>query len=74
MVFDFCGAYRIATKRNSGCLMHKIVLAASIAFAFSLFTIYGCGPEAVLYGLTLLLLGLPVYVWQRRQAREEEPC
>ena len=36
MVFDFCGAYRIATKRNSGCLMHKIVLAASIAFAFSL--------------------------------------
>ena len=39
-----------------------------IAFVFSLFTIYGCGPQAVLYGLTLLLLGLPVYVWQRRRA------
>jgi arginine:agmatine antiporter len=33
-----------------------------IAFAFSLFTIYGCGPEAVLYGLILMLLGIPVYL------------
>jgi len=39
-----------------------------IAFAFSLFTVYGCGPEAVLYGLILLLLGIPVYVWLRRSA------
>ena len=37
------------------------------AFAFSLFTIYGCGPAPVLYGLVLLLLGIPVYVWQRRE-------
>jgi basic amino acid/polyamine antiporter, APA family len=37
-----------------------------IAFVFSLFTVYGCGPEAVLYGLILLLLGIPVYVWLRR--------
>ena len=36
-----------------------------IAFLFSLFTIYGCGPEAVLYGLLLLLAGIPVYVWLR---------
>ncbi len=32
-----------------------------------MFTVYGCGPEPVLYGLVLLLLGLPVYVWQRRE-------
>ena len=38
-----------------------------VAFAFSLFTIYGCGPAPVLYGLVLLLLGIPVYVWQRRE-------
>ena len=38
-----------------------------IAFAFSIFTIYGCGAEAVLYGFVLLMLGIPVYVWQRRQ-------
>ena len=52
----------------------RIGVVELIAFAFSLFTIYGCGPQAVLYGLTLLLLGLPVYVWQRRQARKEESC
>ncbi len=39
-----------------------------VAFAFSLFIIYGCGPAAVLYGLMLLLLGIPVYVWQRRRS------
>ena len=36
------------------------------AFAFSIGTVYGCGPEPVLYGL-ILLLGIPVYVWQRRE-------
>ncbi len=38
-----------------------------VAFAFALFTVYGCGPEAVLYGFMLFLLGIPVYVWLRRQ-------
>lgn len=38
-----------------------------IAFAFAMFTVYGCGAEAVLYGLLLLLLGIPVYVWQRQR-------
>jgi arginine:agmatine antiporter len=37
-----------------------------IAFLFAIFTIYGCGPEPVLYGLVMLLMGIPVYVWQRR--------
>jgi hypothetical protein len=32
-----------------------------------MFTLYGCGAEPVLYGLVLLLLGIPVYVWQRRR-------
>jgi len=38
-----------------------------IGFVFALFTLYGCGPEPVLYGLMLLMLGIPVYVWQRRR-------
>jgi arginine:agmatine antiporter len=32
-----------------------------------MFTLYGCGPTPVLYGLILLMLGIPVYVWQRRR-------
>ena len=45
----------------------RITVVEVIAFVFAMFTIYGCGAEAVLYGLILLLLGLPVYVWQRRE-------
>jgi arginine:agmatine antiporter len=40
-----------------------------IAFAFSLFTLYGCGPEAVLYGLILMLLGIPVYLRLHRPSK-----
>ena len=46
----------------------RVGLIEIVAFAFSLFTIYGCGAEAVLYGLMLLLLGIPAFVWQRHRA------
>jgi arginine:agmatine antiporter len=39
-----------------------------IAFVFAVFTLYGCGAEPVLYGFVLLVLGIPVFVWQRRRA------
>lgn len=45
-----------------------------IAFIFSMFVIYGCGAEAVLYGLLLLLMGIPVYVWQRREQLNVQPA
>ena len=44
----------------------RLSIVDVIGFAFSLFTIYGCGAEAVLYGLLLLLVGIPVFVWQQR--------
>jgi APA family basic amino acid/polyamine antiporter len=39
-----------------------------IAFIFSVFTLYGCGADAVLYGVIMLVLGIPVFVWQRRRS------
>ena len=57
-----------ARAAADGSRRPRVGVVGVIAFVFSLFTIYGCGPTAVLYGLMLLLLGLPVYVWQRRQA------
>jgi L-asparagine transporter-like permease len=39
-----------------------------IAFVFAVFTLYGCGATAVLYGFIMLILGIPIYVWQRRRA------
>jgi arginine:agmatine antiporter len=53
--------------RQGNLTAMRISAVEVIAFIFSIFVIYGCGPEAVLYGLILLLLGIPVYVWQRRE-------
>jgi arginine:agmatine antiporter len=44
-----------------------------IAFLFSMFTIYGCGPEAALYGLILLMLGIPIYLWLRQRTPAATP-
>jgi APA family basic amino acid/polyamine antiporter len=43
----------------------KFKFVEIVAFAFAIWTIYGCGAEAVLYGLLLLLVGIPVYVGMR---------
>jgi amino acid transporter len=50
----------------AGGAFPRLGLVEVVAFTFSLFTIYGCGPAPVMYGLVLLLLGIPVFVWQRR--------
>ena len=41
-----------------------IEISASV---FAAFTVYGCGATAVLYGLMLLIFGIPVYVWRQRR-------
>jgi basic amino acid/polyamine antiporter, APA family len=38
-----------------------------VAFIFAVFTLYGCGAVPVLYGFMMLILGIPIYVWQRRR-------
>lgn len=44
---------------------HRLGIIEIVGFIFAMFTLYGCGAEAVLYGLMLMMLGIPVYVWQR---------
>jgi len=57
----------VAAKAAGGGKVPNVSPIEWIAFIFSMFTLYGCGPEAVLYGFVLLMLGIPVYVWQVRQ-------
>ena len=57
----------VAAKAAGGGKVPSVGTVEWIAFIFSIFTLYGCGPEAVLYGFVLLMLGIPVYVWQVRQ-------
>ncbi len=66
--YAFCALAGVLIAARQGSL-HEVRVSAVevIAFMFSIFVIYGCGAEAVLYGLLLLLLGIPVYVWQARE-------
>jgi amino acid transporter len=68
--YAFCAlASGLVTARVSGgTRAPRVTVIELIGFVFAMFTLYGCGAEAVLYGLVLLLLGIPVFVWQRRQA------
>ncbi|MDH6514807.1 APA family basic amino acid/polyamine antiporter [Streptomyces sp. SAI-135] len=43
---------------------------AALAMAFSYWSIQGSGYQTVYYGLFVLLLGLPVYVWLKRDRGE----
>lgn len=42
-----------------------------LAFAYSIWTVYGAGAQTVLLGFLLLMLGLPVFVWMRKQQADE---
>lgn len=57
----------VAARVSGGSRVPRVTVIELIAFVFAMFTLYGCGAEAVLYGLVLLLLGIPVFVWQRRR-------
>lgn len=41
----------------------KDITIAIVGMAFSLWMVYGAGEDAVLKGLIMLLLGIPVYIW-----------
>ncbi len=44
---------------------------AVIAFVYSGWTIYGAGAQTVLLGFLMLMLGIPVYVWLRKEQADE---
>jgi APA family basic amino acid/polyamine antiporter len=67
--YAFCAAATgLVAATVGGGKVPRVGVIELVAFVFSMFTLYGCGAEPVLYGLILLLLGIPVYVWQRRRA------
>ena len=59
----------VAAHAAGGGPVARLTIVEVIAFVFALFTLYGCGAEPVLYGFVMLVLGIPVYVWQRRRAQ-----
>lgn len=41
----------VAARVAGGGVVPRITPVEAVAFVFSIFTLYGCGAEAVLYGL-----------------------
>ena len=66
--YAFCAlaAGLVAAYAAGGGPVPRLTFVEIIAFIFAVFTLYGCGAEPVLYGLMMLVLGIPVFVWQRR--------
>lgn len=42
-----------------------LVLIAILAFVFSIWALYGSGPEAVFWGFLVLVAGIPIYTWRK---------
>ena len=51
----------VAAYAAGGGPVPRLTIIEVIAFIFSVFTLYGCGADAVLYGFMMLVLGIPIY-------------
>ncbi|MGN7752093.1 amino acid permease [Sinorhizobium sp. 22678] len=67
--YAFCAlaSSLVSARVTNGARVPRVTIVELVAFAFAMFTLYGCGAEPVLFGLILLLLGIPVYIWQHRR-------
>jgi len=65
--YVFCSLADGLIATRASVALPRIGVVEAVAFLFSIFTVYGCGPAPVLWGLLLLLFGIPVYVWQRQE-------
>jgi APA family basic amino acid/polyamine antiporter len=54
----------IEKKLHSKSWIKTFVLSA-LGFLYSLWAIYGSGPDTVFYGFLLMLIGIPVYVYMK---------
>lgn len=76
--YVFCclveGIILVAMGKRVGYLSTPTYLTvATIAFLFSMWTIYGAGAEAAMWSFILLLIGLPVYavLQSKKQGKDE---
>jgi APA family basic amino acid/polyamine antiporter len=53
-------------------LLRKLV--ATGALLYSAWALFGTGMESLLWGGVLVLSGLPIFLWQRRRARQRPPA
>ena len=60
-------------ERFSSKKLVRDTVIATLAFAYSIWTIIGSGKDVIAYGFILLMLGIPIYVglkWRQAQVRK----
>lgn len=70
--YVFCALGHFFLQRKMQQPMDKPTLIRSsiialLALIYSLWAVYGVGLEAFFWGVVLILTGVPVYIWLRRQ-------
>lgn len=76
VAYLFCAMADVVLAQRSGkpVPVRDTVLACA-AFGFAVWAALGAGQEAVYWNFALLIIGIPLYVWQtRRKARMREPA
>ncbi|MCB0632647.1 MAG: amino acid permease [Saprospiraceae bacterium] len=69
-------ALSLISFRNKKLSKKKLlvnIIAASIAFGFSLWAMAGSGQETVYWGFILLMAGIPFYVWLKKGEKTADP-
>ncbi|MBS0590317.1 MAG: amino acid permease [Proteobacteria bacterium] len=70
VAYLFCAmADIVLAYRSDRPLPLRDLLMACGAFAFSVWTVIGAGEDAVYWGFVLMIVGIPLYVWQVRPRR-----
>jgi APA family basic amino acid/polyamine antiporter len=59
-------------ERFSGQRLGASITVAVLAFIYSVYAIIGSGATSVMWGFVLLLAGIPVYVWMRKEQTTED--
>ena len=71
--YVFCSVAPVLVRRKLGITERPSRMAtviSGVAFVYSCWAIYGAGAQIALLGLLLMLAGIPVYVWLRKQTPE----
>ena len=53
-------------RKRNGAAALAVLIVASLAVLYSLWTLYGAGSEAFVWSMVLFGAGLPVYFWMKR--------
>lgn len=59
----------VLARRGGNAMSWRSLALASAAFAFAVWATVGSGQEAVYWNFVLLIVGIPLYVWQVRHAQ-----